>query len=304
MYIANPKTTINPTSLNCEGTTTMTLSFRAASALYDHPAEIILLLDCSAGITPEEMTAVKAATKQFIRDVAIATNTPDPTKIASQSSVGIVSFNGTAVQNMPLGFDVTTLSAAVDALQIGGGPANYKAAFETANQALEKQAGHRHIVVLFSHSAETALADADPVVAQMKAGGMEIFCMGLLDDPAKLNLWASPLAKNHVSYTAAADGLGQVFHEITAEVVLAGVLEGSLVETVSPDFKITAVQEPIVGTVQRTGDQTLTWSIEEYAIPQQPELLTISFEVSTLELWVAQKRSISPASIRTDMEIP
>ena len=279
MYIANPKTTINPTSLDCDGTTTMTLSFRAASALYDHPAEIILLLDRSAGITPVEMAAVRTAAKQFIRDVAIATNTPDPAIIASNSSVGIVSFDDTAVQNMPLDFDVTALSAAVDALQIGGGPANYKAAFETADQAFEKQAGYRHIVVLFSHSAETALADADPVAAQMKAGGVEIFCVGLLDDPAKLNLWARPLAKNHVSYTTAADGLEQVFHEIAAEVVLAGVLEGSLVERVSHDFRITTVHEPAVGPVQLTGEQTLTWTIHEAAIPQQPELLTLSFDV-------------------------
>ena len=298
MYIANPKTSIATTALDCHGTADVTFAFHAASALFNHPAEIILLLDRSAGITPEELTAVKTAAKQFIGDVARATLTADPGELGSQTSLGIASFSDTATKDVALEHNVDTLTAAVDGLQAAGGPANYKAGFEAAHQMFLKTKGHRYIVVLFSHSAEAALSDADPVVEQMKADGVEIFCMGLLKDPAKLRLWASDTPENHVSWTNAPGELNQVFREIAAEVVLAGVLDGVLELTVEPDFTITGYDAPSDGTAALTGDRTLTWTMAEAAIAQQPITPTLTVQVQHTGTGSGTKEVIQSAVYR------
>ena len=175
--------------------------------------------------------------------------------------------------------DADDLEAFVDAIQISSSPADYKAAFQKAESLFYPPNDRRRIVVLFSHSAETALADADPVVEQMKTQGTEFFCIGLLDDPAKLNLWASSEVKNHVSYTNSTAELNRVFREIAAEVVLAGVLDGKLTETVGPDFQIMDYDAPTDGLVQLTGDQTITWNISEAAIPKAPVKPSLTFRV-------------------------
>ena len=162
MYIANPKTSITPAVLDCTGTADITLGFQAGSAFYANPAEIILLIDRSAGISSAEMDAVKTAAKQFITDLSLAT-VPTPIYIGSQSSLWISSFADTVITNKPMTSDVAPLQAAVDAIQISSSPADYKAAFEAAEALFLRQTDQRHIVVLFSHSAGTALADADPV---------------------------------------------------------------------------------------------------------------------------------------------
>ena len=236
MYIGNPKTTLTPEALECKGTASVTLSFEAASALQHHPAEIVLLLDRSAGITPEEMAAVKTAAKQFIRDISIATTAPDPIFIGSPTVLWLAGFADTVTATRETTTDVADLEAFVDAIQISSSPANYKAAFEKAQSLFYPPNDRRRIVVLFSHSAETALADADAAAERMKAQGAELFCIGLMDDPAKLNLWASGEAKNHVSWNPSSAGMNQAFREIAAEVVLAGLIDGELTEIAGPDF--------------------------------------------------------------------
>lgn len=295
MYIANPKTSITPTALDCNGAAAVTVGFEAASALHHHPAEIVLLLDRSAGITPESMAAVKTAAKQFIRDISIATTTPDPIFIGSPNVLWIADFADTVVTTLDTTTDVADLEAAVDAIQISSAPADYRAAFEKAQSLFFPQNDRRRIVVLFSHSAETAAADVDAVVEQMKTSGTEVFCIGLLADPTRLDLWANDAPRDHVSWTNSPTELDRAFREIAAEVVLAGVLDGELTEIAGPDFEITGYDAPTDGTVQLTGGRTLTWTIPEGAIPQAPVKPSLTFRVRHVGTTGGTKEVIAPA---------
>ena len=296
MYIANPTMSVYPTVLECGASADITVGFEAGSAFYHHPSQVVLLIDRSVGITEEEMTSVKAAAKQFIHDISVATTIEGANIITSQSTLWISSFADTVINNSPLSYNVSELNAAVDAIKISNESANYKKAFESADKLFWKQTKDRRIVVLFSHSAQTALLDTDPVVKRMKSEGTKIFCVGLLDNPEKLNLWASDEAKDHVSYTASHKELNKAFHEIAAEVVLAGVIDGELTQTVNNDFKIIGYDEPTDGSVEIAGNNTITWSIPQAALAMMPVKPSLTYHVEYTGKKDGRREMIKPAS--------
>ena len=270
MPVANPRKTVDVSSIPCGGTATVTLGFQSAASLALKPADIVLIMDRSSSMTRERMTFAKAAAKQLIDMVDGARD--------GATRMGIVSFGTDATEDVALTGDFTALKPAIDAL-VRGGYTNHKAAFEAAGNLLSIPSAVRQVVIMFTDGETTNSPDADPAAQALKDKGVEIFCIGLATDPAPLKRWASDPDSTHVAYTDDAAQLERVFREIGAEVILAGAMDVVIQEQLTPDFKIVKIHTPDVGTATITGPQTLTWSIDATGIWEQPDFTNLSFDV-------------------------
>ena len=270
MPVANPRKTVDISSIPCGGTATVTLGFDSAASLALKPADIVLIMDRSSSMTRDRMTFAKAAAKQLIDMVDGARD--------GATRMGIVSFGTDATEDVALTNDFTVLKPAIDAL-VRGGYTNHKAAFEAAGNLLSIPSSVRQVAIMFTDGETSASPDPAPAVQALKDKGIEIFCIGLATDPTPLNLWASDPDSIHVAYTDDPAQLDRVFRQIAAEVILAGAMDVVIQEQLTPDFKIVKVHTPDVGTAAMTGPQTLTWSIDATGIREQPDFTSLSFDV-------------------------
>lgn len=278
MSVTNPQKTVSTPQIRCGGTATVNISFDACARLTSSPADIVLIMDRSGSMTQERLTFAKAAARDLITSVAAASGGTAAGPIANGSRMGIVSFADNATSDVPLSTAVPPLIAAIDALNRGGFT-NHKAAFETAGRMLGPKGTNRQVIVIFTDGVTTVGGDAAATAESLKRDGIEIFCIGLVTDPFQLNIWASEPDSTHVAYTDDAAQLGRVFGEITDEVILAGVRDGSIRETLHKDFKIVKVHTPSDGTVQVTGQQTLTWLIDAAGSTAGNTPVSLSFEI-------------------------
>ena len=270
MPVANPRKTVDASSIPCGGTATVTLGFESAAGLALKPADIVLIMDRSSSMTRDRMTSAKAAAKQLIDMVDGARD--------GATRMGIVSFGTDATEDVALTDNFTPLKPAIDAL-VQGGYTDHKAAFEAAGNLLSVPSAVRQVVIMFTDGKTAASPDPAPAVRALKDKGIEIFCIGLATDPAPLNLWASDPDSTHVAYTDDPAQLDRVFRQIGAEVILAGALDVVIREQLTPDFKIRKIHTPDVGTATMTGPQTLTWSMDATGLREQPDFTNLSFDV-------------------------
>ena len=270
MPVANPKKTVDVTSIGCGGTATVTLGFQSAASLALKPADIVLIMDRSSSMNQERLTFAKAAAKQLIDMVDGARD--------GATRMGIVSFGTEATEDVALTSNFNDLKPAIDAL-VRGGYTNHKAAFEAAGNLLSVPSAIRQVVIMFTDGETTNSPDPDPAVQALKDKGIEVFCIGLVTDPAFLNRWASDPDSTHVAHTDDPAQLDRVFRQIAAEVILAGAMDVVIQEQLTPDFKIVKIHRPDVGTAAITGPQTLTWSIDATGIREQPDYTELSFDV-------------------------
>ena len=217
------------------------------------------------------MTYAKAAANLFVDMVAGAKD--------GATRMGLVSFGDHATEEVALTSDFTTLKPAIDKL-VRGGYTNHKAAFEAAGNLLNVPTSVRQAVVMFTDGETSPMyEDAAPAAKALKDKGIEIFCVGLVKDPAPLNLWATDPDSTHVAYTEDAAQLDRVFRQIAAEVILAGARDAVIREQLTPDFKILKIHTPKVGTAEITGPQTLIWNIGATGIGEQPDYTDLSFDI-------------------------
>lgn len=277
MPVSNPNKTVSDSVLACNGQTTVTLSFEATPELSAEPADIVLIMDRSGSMQGSNLAAAKSAAKELINTVAKASGSADGTSILNSSRLGLVSFADTAAADMGLTGDVAALNAAVDALAAGGST-NHKAAFEKAADQLRTSASARRILVMFTDGETTTGGDAAPVAENIKAEGMEIYCIGLTADPTPLNLWSSDPDSIYVALAADASQLDAAFAAIAAEVVKAGAQDVVIREILNPDFKIINVNVPTNGTVNVLNSHTLEWKADTVGAAGS-ETASLSFDV-------------------------
>ena len=277
MPVSNPRKTVFPDAIDCGGTATVTLTFDASAAFSENPADIILLMDRSSSMTQDRLTAAKLAANQLIDTIAAASGSTG-TAISGTSRMGIASFADVAVADVALTQDLAPLHDAIDDL-IRGGFTNHKSAFEIAQSMLDPQSANRQVVVMFTDGKTTVGGSADAAAEALKAAGAEVFCIGLATDPAPLLLWATDPASTHVVFTDDAADLDRLFHQVAAEIIESGVLDGVLKEQLSPDFKLVKVLTPSVGTVSVTDSHSFLWNIDAAGLTDAPETVTVSFEI-------------------------
>ena len=277
MPVFNPQKSISPTAITCQETAAVTISFDASAALSTAPADIVLIMDRSYSMNLQRMGAAKRGARSLIQMVAAA-SAGDSDGDLADTRMGIVSFSNTATADTALTTETTPLKIAISRLNASGNT-NHSAAFEMAEILLGPKGANRQVVIMFTDGLTTVGGDANPITDRMKAAGVEIYCIGLVDDPLLMNQWASEPIAEHVAFTSDPKQLEALFQRVASRVVLVGAQNAVIRETVSPDFKITAVSTPTFGTAKLIGDQDLIWTMEYAGVNLNAEAYSLTFEI-------------------------
>ena len=194
MGITFANKTANPSQIDCDGSTKVTVAILAAPDIQTNPADIVLILDRSASMTGAPLSNIQAGAKQFIAAISTATDGASSGTIGAGSQIGIVSFSDTAVTNTQLITSVSTLDAAIDGLTAGGA-SNHADAFSKAAQLLEPAQGNRKLAFLFSDGNNTTGNNPTTAAAALKSAGVTLYCVGIAGanglNTGALESWAS-----------------------------------------------------------------------------------------------------------------
>lgn len=266
MGIVNTNKQINENRIDCEGTLRVKLALTAAPDITANPADIVLVLDRSGSMAGNPLKNMKAGAEEFIDIIDKATDGAEDGAIGSGSRIGIVSFANTATANTQLITSVSTLKAAVNALNAGGST-NHADAFSKAMALFSPQTTNHKVIVLFTDGKTTAGAPPAPVAATARAAGIEIYCIGLIGadgvDVSALNDWATDPDASHVSVTPDDDDLKQLFADLAANITKPGATNVVINETVNPDFEIVSVTPPAKGSATALSTNAIRWQIAE-----------------------------------------
>ena len=279
MSVSHPQKTVTPAAIDCRGTAQVTISFDAAAELAGTPpADVVLVLDRSNSIRQEMMHEVKAAVRDLIRTVADASGSTDPKRIGNGYRMALVSFGDEAKLEHGLSDNAETLRRAVEQIQVRG-RTNHAAAFSMARQLLGSSGNRLRKVLLFTDGLTNLGGDPDPVVQAMKDDGVEIFCVGLLQDTSQLAVWASEPKRQHLSSTTDYHQLFPAFTMATAEVVKAGARDVVIREELEPDFQVLRLLSCRGGVPQITGPQTVLWTLPHNGLYFLPTTAHLTFEI-------------------------
>ncbi len=269
MGVTNSNKLINLDRIDCGGSLRVTLALTAAPDIITSPTDIVLALDRSGSMAGEPLANMKSGAKAFIDIIAEATGGAASGQIGSGSRIGVVSFADTAMDNTQLITSVDALKNAVDALAAGGNT-NHAGAFTKAVGLFDPDSDNAKVIVMFTDGKTTAGGPPAPIAAQAKADGVIIYCIGLIGsdgiDVATLKEWASDPSATHVAVTPDADELEELFRELAENISKPGATNIVIDERVNPDFTITSIEAPGKGSVSKTGDQTLRWTIPELGV--------------------------------------
>lgn len=255
----------NVTRIDCNGTFQVTVSLEAEPNITTNPTDIVLVLDRSGSMSGVPMEHLKMGANTFIDVIAASTGGQDG-QLGGGSRMGIVSFAGTAVQNLPMNTSVNDLKEQVNSLQAGGGT-NHEDAFSKAIQLFDPSSEHAKVLVMFTDGKTTEGGDPVPAAERAKAQGIEIYAIGLIGDDGidigMLKKWASDPSDQHVAVTPDETELQELFEEVAKNISKPGATNLVIEETVNPEFAIISVNPPLKGTVMTLSSRSVRWQIEE-----------------------------------------
>ena len=279
MSVLNPEKLITPEKLDCRGTASVTLRFSAAAGLEQDPMDLVLIMDRSYSMDLGKMGNAKRGAGALLNMVAEASSGDPAGDLGSGSRVGMVSFSSTATQDVQLTERRAPMRTAIASLRAGG-ETNHTAAFQAAEKILGPKGTNRQVAVMFTDGITTTGGDAKAVTDRLKAAGVEIFCIGLLDDPKLLNSWASAPVAEHVAYTTDEKKLEELFRRVAARTVQAGAEQVRIREILSPEFRIVSIQAPSFGTARLVGEQELEWTMDYAGASLAAETYSLTFEIA------------------------
>ena len=267
---------VSTRSIDCGGRLTVTLGLTAEPDILSHPADLVLVLDRSRSMRCGPLCHMKAGAERLIALVTASTGGTAGKFLGGGSRMAVVSFECTAQVHTALTDRVPTLLESVECLTAQGAT-NHDAGFRAALGLFEPDSPNEKILILFTDGQTTAGPDPMPVVEELKAAGVSIYCVGLNAPEEVLNRWAGEPAEHHVAVAPTAEELERVFAEIAGEVVRPGASQVSIEEIVSPDFTITRMDRPTHGRARRTGANTLLWEMD--AVGTVAETALLRFEI-------------------------
>ncbi len=275
MAITNTDKTISETRIGSDGTLEVTLSVTAQPGAAGGAMDVALVLDRSGSMSGTPLEHLKAGAKDFI-DLVLTRGGA----AAEGSRLGVVSFAGTAVTDVPLSAESAAPRQAVDALSAQGST-NHADGFSCGG-ALLKDAARKKILVIFTDGETTVGPDPTPIAEALRADGVEIYCVGLVGrtglDQATLCRWASEPADRHVITTADAEGLEDAFHCLADRIAAPGASDVRIRDVVHSDFRILGFTPPALGTAALEGSQAICWRIPALACLAE-ETATLTFQV-------------------------
>lgn len=271
MGITFANKTANPSQIDCDGSTKVTVAILAVPDIQANPTDIVLVLDRSGSMAGSPLANMKAGAKKFVEILSMATGGGPDGTIGSGSRIGIVSFSSTAVANTQLITSVSTLDAAIDSLAAGGST-NHADAFTKAVELFEASSPNHQVIVLFTDGNTTAGGDPLPIATAAKADGVTIYCIGLdgsggLDVNA-LNAWASTPAASYVLITPDDSDLEDFFADLAADIIKPGATNIVITETIHPDFTITSLLPPDKGSANMIDTHTIQWTIPALGVTE------------------------------------
>ena len=269
MGITNSNKQISVDQIDCQGTLKVTLALAAAPDISSNPTDIVLVLDRSGSMSGSPLTNMKAGADTFIDIIDEATDSSQDGNIGSGSRIGIVSFSDSATADTQLITSVATLKAAVNSLTAGGST-NHAAAFTQAMQLFDPTSTNAKVIVMFTDGKTTSGVPPAPVAAAARASGIVIYCIGLIGadgiDVNVLNDWATDPDASHVAVTPDDADLEQLFADLAANISKPGATNIVIDEKVNPDFAITNLIPPTVGTATMIDANTIQWKIAQLGV--------------------------------------
>ncbi|MGI5963873.1 MAG: vWA domain-containing protein [Lawsonibacter sp.] len=269
MGVTNSNKVINVDRIPCDGTLRVTLALTAAPDIVTNPTDIVLVLDRSGSMIGAPFTDMKLGAKTFIDLIDEATDSSKDCEIGSGSRMGIVSFSSTATADTQLITSVDALKSAVDSLDAGGST-NHADAFTKATQLFDPASGNAKVIVMFTDGNTTTGAPPAPVAAAARAQGITIYCIGLIGsdglDVSALDDWATDPDASHVAVTPNAADLENLFAELAANISKPGATDITINEVVNPDFVITSILSPTLGSATMLDAHSLRWNIAQLGV--------------------------------------
>ena len=266
---------IDKSEIECDGTLTLTLGFTGTPGIYTEPVEIALVLDHSSSMRGEKLEAMKKSAKELIHMVSMASGGQGLT-LEKGNLIGLVGYDSVATVDLPLTQNATALAGRLDVYVASGGT-NHLDAFTKAKSVFDFSSGKKKIVVFFTDGYTTpSTGDPAPAVADLKASGVEIFCIGLNGNRTALKEWASEPKEEHLALTTETSELERMFGDIGKTVVDAAAKNVVVTDKINPDFEIVSVGTPTSGTASPIDPHTLLWEI--------PGLGLVSSQTDTVDL--------------------
>ena len=266
MGIINSNKTVSTERIGCDETFKVTLSLTAAPDILENPTDIVMVLDRSGSMRGLALANLKLGANQFIDIIDETTDGSQDGQIGGGSHIGIVSFAQTATQDTQLITSVDELKEAVDNLEADGST-NHGDAFTKAMDLFDPASANAKVIIMFTDGETTAGPDPGPIAAAARAAGITIYVIGLIGsdgiDEDALNDWASKPSASFVVITPDNADLEDIFADLAANISKPGATNSILDETVNADFEIVNVVPPMKGTVMKTSDRSLRWTIDK-----------------------------------------
>ena len=269
MGITNSNKEISASKIDCGGIFKIKLSLTGEPDIITNPTDIVLILDRSGSMSGSPLSNLKSGVDKFIDIIADSTGGTQTGQIGYGSRIGIVSFASTATQDTQLITSVADLKAAVNSLSAGGST-NHADAFTKALELFDPASANAKVMVIFTDGETTAGGNPNTVATAAKAQGVIIYCIGLsgstgIDEQA-LKDWASDPDSAYVAITPNDEELEKLFEDLARNIAKPGGTNIVIDETVSPCFRITALDTPSKGEAHLIDNRTLQWKIDELGV--------------------------------------
>ena len=240
MPITNISKTAGAASMECGGAVDINLAVAAAPGAATQRVAIALILDRSGSMAGTPMLHLKAGAKEFVNIITDA----NAQSGGSMYEMGLISFAAEATTDVPLTGNIQTLNAAIEGLEAKGNT-NQAGAFQQAGAMLQGFDGKK-VAVMFTDGMPTVGGDPAPQADELKAGGVEIFCIGLRGsdglDEDTLRAWVSPPPEDHVLLAPTASELEEAFEALARELLEAGARNVVVRDILGPQFTVLSVE--------------------------------------------------------------
>lgn len=271
MGVTNSNKELSVSQIDCGGSFKIKLSLTAAPDIISNPTDIVLILDRSGSMAGSSLANLKNGAKKFIDIIDEATDGTKDGQIGSGSHIGIVSFADTATQDTQLITSVADLKNAVDALS-SDGSTNHADAFTKAMDLFNPASANAKVMIMFTDGKTTAGGNPNTVATAAKAQGIIIYSIGLsgnggIDEQA-LRDWASDPDSAYVAITPDDEELENLFEDLAENITKTGATNIVITDTVSPCFRITALNTPTKGAASMLNSNTVEWKINELGVAQ------------------------------------